>query len=154
MKKSWAFICIFCLTILQLSNIQAQKIEKKIIISWKENITRTISDDSMQEFLTFADAAYGIDFPTLPRYFERIAGSAFYTDYAVSISDVQYEQLSAHDAALIPSDYHCKQPEIVVTSAYERATPYIVLVFDPPNILIRQIFQFYFNIILIFQTIF
>lgn len=131
MKKPWVFICIFCLTILQLSNIQAQRIEKRISISWKDNITQVVDEELIQEFLTFEQATYRLDFPTLPCYFERTACSAFYTDYAVSISDVQYEQLNAHDAALIPSDYHCKQPEVVVTSAYERATPYMALTFIP-----------------------
>lgn len=131
MKKSWASLCFFCLIIMQTTNIQAQKIEKKINILWKENITHTITDDESQEILTFTGAAYGIDFPFLPCYFERIALDIFYKDFDVSISDIRYENLNARDAALIPSDYHCRQLKINAVSVYERSTPFLSLSFIP-----------------------
>lgn len=40
MKKPWVFICIFCLTILQLSNIQAQRIEKEYQFLGKTTLHR------------------------------------------------------------------------------------------------------------------
>ncbi len=130
-KKSWVHISFLCLLLFQLSGIQAQKIEKKITIRWSDNLTSTISDDEIREFLHFDQAIYSRQNPTLPCYYERIALSRFYSDYTTTVSDVQYESLNAHDQALIPKDYHCKTPTVSVSSAYERADAFLLLSFIP-----------------------
>ncbi len=130
--KSWVTICLFCTFIFQLPNIQAQKFEKTISINWSDNIIYTISeDDDRREFLHFEQAIYSLQYPSLPCYVEREALGVFYNNYDVTVSDVQYESLSAHDQSLIPNDYHVKAPTVEVRSAYERNNLYAIITFIP-----------------------
>ena len=103
-----------------MPHIQAQRIEKKIQITWTDNIVRAFSDEESQEFLHFDGTVYDKDFPTLPSYYEKIAVAQFYTQYDISVTAVEYEPMSAADAALVPDDFHNRELTVSAVSASER----------------------------------
>ncbi len=129
--KSWVTFSIFFVFIAQVVDTQAQKIQKNITISWKDNISEFYSEDLTVEILHFTDAVYFRETPTLPSFYEKISVDNFFTDYVVSVTDVQYEPLSAHDATLIPATYTHSELDVKVVSAYERNHPYALLSFVP-----------------------
>ena len=130
-KNSWVFLCFFWALSLQISHIQAQRIEKKIHISWTDNIVRTLSEEETVEFLHFDGTIYDKSFPTLPSYYEKIPIQQFYTRYDISVSGLEYEPLSASDAALIPEGFSNRELEVSAVSASERGMPYLLLSFIP-----------------------
>jgi hypothetical protein len=77
-NKSWVIVLIFISFFIQNTDIQAQKIVKKISIEWKEPVSNTFSDGSQGRFLYFFDAAYGWDFPDLPTFYEIIPVENFF----------------------------------------------------------------------------
>jgi hypothetical protein len=114
-----------------MPHIQAQRIEKKIQITWTDNIVRAFSDEESQEFLHFDGTVYDKDFPTLPSYYEKIAVAQFYTQYDISVTAVEYEPMSAADAALVPDDFHNRELAVSAVSASERGEPFLLLSFIP-----------------------
>ena len=117
-KKSWVLIAFFLLFILQLSYSQAQKIERTLSINWTDNITHHQGEDLSVEFMHFDGASYSRDFSTLPSYYEAIEIPSYYDSYAVTVSNVQFEPMSAHDASLIPSDFRQKELKVSAVSAF------------------------------------
>ena len=130
-NKSWAYCCIFFAFILQVSHIQGQRIEKKVVLSWGDNIVRTISEDETREFLHFDGAVYPLSFPTLPSYYEQIPIAQFYDKYDITVSNVEYAAMSASDAALVPANYHSRTLDVQAHSAHARTSTYLMLSFIP-----------------------
>lgn len=92
---------------------------------------RTISEEETMEFLHFDGAICDNDFPTLPSYYEKIAIPQFYTQYNISVSDVEYEPMSAADAALVATDFQNREFVVNAVSAYEKGEPFLMLTFIP-----------------------
>lgn len=130
-KKSWVLICFLLVLFIQPVDIQAQKITKNIIIHWKDNITYTFSDEETMEFLHFEQATYSQDFPTLPIFSEQIPIQQFYSDYDVTISDIQSESFDAHSSSLIPKGFHSKTVDVSATSAFDKDKAYVIYQFIP-----------------------
>lgn len=130
-KKSWVLIAFFLCIVLQLSYSQEQKIVRTLTINWTDNITHHQGEDLSVEFLHFDGASYSREFPTLPSYYEAIEIPSYYDSYAVAVSNVQFEPMSAHDVSLIPSVFRQKELMVGAVSAFERNKPYLMLSFVP-----------------------
>lgn len=130
-KKSWVRLLFFLLTIIQFIDIQAQAIKKKYNFQWHDPATYTFSDGHQSEFLTFENAIYRQDLPTIPVFYEMIPVDNFMEDYKVRITDEEWAELSASDCKLIPYDFHQKQIDFEIGSAYEGRHPYAMLSFIP-----------------------
>ena len=129
--KSWVQFLLLVVFFLQLIDIQAQKIEKKITINWKENHIENFSEERSWEILLFDNATYLVDNPTLPCYAEQFPIDQLYNDYEINISDVQYEKMSAHDASLLPADFHHRDLQVAISTMCERNKKYAVLTITP-----------------------
>lgn len=129
--KYWVAILFFICAIFQLIDTQAQKIEKKIHIHWKDPITHHISEDRVLSFLSFEDCVYLQTDPGVPSFYEMIPVQDFYESYQVSIIQAEYEDVKAGEALLIPEDFQSKTLKINAVSAYSRKKPYLLLSFVP-----------------------
>lgn len=130
-KKSWVLICFLFVFFSQPIDIQAQKIKKNITIHWKENITYTFSEEETMEFLYFEQATYSQEFPSLPIFLEQIPIQQFYSDYDITVSDIQSESMDAHNASLIPKSFHLKTPQVAAVSVLERNNAFLTYQFIP-----------------------
>lgn len=130
-KKSWVSIILFCIIFLQIIDIQAQKIEKNIVLTWTNNTIYPISDDNIQEFLHFDEAVYTQEYPTLPAFYQKVTVNNFFSDYNVIVSDAHFEAMNAHDCAMIPANFTQTSLKINVTSAYERKNAFALISFIP-----------------------
>lgn len=129
--KSWVQFLFLVVFFLQLSDSQAQKIEKKITINWKENHIENFSEDQSWEFLLFDNATYLVENPTLPCYAEQFPIDQLYKNYDITISDAQYEAMSAHDASLLPSNFHHRELQVEVRTMCARSKKYAALTIIP-----------------------
>lgn len=129
--KPWVQLLLFLLFFFQLFDTQAQKILKSIKIEWTDNVIRDISDEKKHEFLHFKGATYQQKNPTLPCFFEQISIPAFYSDYAIDITNAIYEPLNSHDVSLIPENHTPTSLDVQVVSAFERNRPFALLSFVP-----------------------
>ena len=130
-KKSWVLFYIFLLGIIQLSDIQAQTIRKKIDFLWKDPFSYTASNGFKFDFLSFEDAMYRSDNPTLPLFYEMIPVENFFGNYEVKIVAQEWDDISVTDCKLIPSDFHQKQIKFEINSAYEGKNAFALLSFIP-----------------------
>ena len=119
-RKSWVRILFFILTFFQIADIQAQTIQKKITLTWLEPVTQTFSNGEKQTFLTFENASFGSEHPSLPSFYEIIPVENFFSEYTVNVLDQEFDELSANDCKSIPSDFHQKIIDYHVQSAYDR----------------------------------
>ncbi|MBO4488587.1 MAG: type IX secretion system sortase PorU [Bacteroidales bacterium] len=81
--------------------------------------------------MTFEGAVNLLDYPTMPAMYEMVPMPDFYERYEVSVTQAEYEAVSAAEAMLIPDDFHQKKLEVSAVSAYERKKPYLMLSFVP-----------------------
>lgn len=130
-RNSWVHLLLFFLITIQLSDIQAQKISRSVIINWTDNISHIYSDDRATEFLHFDGASFLRKHPTLPCYYEKIPVNHFFNHYNITISNATFEPMSARDCALVPADYSNTELNVEVVSAYERNQPSALLTFIP-----------------------
>ena len=70
-SKSWVLVLIFLLAFLQVIDIQAQNIQKKVSIQWTENLTYKIDEDLSLEFLNFEDAIFGFPIRRFAAFFSK-----------------------------------------------------------------------------------
>lgn len=129
--NSWACYILFFLIFLQITVIQAQKIEKKYDFEWTDNLFQSISEDEKREFLHFQDAAYLREYPSLPALCERFSVDQDFQEYDISFSDVQFEPLSAHDCALIPAQFIASNLTAKAVTVKERGKTYVLLTIVP-----------------------
>ena len=80
-SKSWVLVILFLLVFLQVVDIQAQNIQKKLTIQWTENLTYKIDEDLSLEFLNFEGAISDFRYGDLPLFFQKIAVDNFFSDY-------------------------------------------------------------------------
>lgn len=130
-RESWVLLAFFCMFIMQLPSIQAQKIEKKYQFHWTDNLNYTFSEDYSKEFLHFDGAIYVQDFGTLPCLYEAISVNNFFSDYEISVSNVEFEEINSTDQRLIPTDFSANDWTVKVNSAYERNMPYALVTVLP-----------------------
>ena len=130
-RKSWVRILFFILTFFQIADIQAQTIQKKITLTWLEPVTQTFSNGEKQTFLTFENASFGSEHPSLPSFYEIIPVENFFSEYTVNVLDQEFDELSANDCKSVPSDFHQKTIGYHVQSAYDRRQAYAQLWFIP-----------------------
>lgn len=130
-KNSWVRFLFFILIILQVADIQAQKVKKDIILKWEEPFTNTFSNGEQHTFLTFKNAVYGGDFFELPSFYEIYGVDNFYQDYTVKILTQEFADMTATDCQLVPSGFHQKEIDYQVHSVYDRKNKYAQLVFIP-----------------------
>ena len=74
-SKSWVVWMLFGLLLVQCIDIQAQKIQKKVSLSWTENLIFKIDDENTLEFLNFEDAISDFNYGDLPVFFQKIASA-------------------------------------------------------------------------------
>ena len=129
-NKSWVLFCIFCIFITQHIDSQAQKIQKNISIHWTENLKQHISEGVSREFLYFDGAIFPRTEDNLPVFYEKIPVDIFYSDFSVTITDVQYAPMSSHDQSLVSASLS-SDPKVEVASAYERNQAYVTIAFTP-----------------------
>ncbi len=130
-NKSWVLFCFFCLINLQLIDSQAQKIQKKFVVSWTDNVFQSVSEELSKEFLHFDGAIYLREQAELPVFYEKIPVDIFFEDYEVLVSDVQYEPMSPHDCALLKDMYQDPELKVRVESVSERTRHYAQICFVP-----------------------
>lgn len=129
--KSWVRLLIFILFISQITDIQAQKVQKKVDLRWEKPASYTFLDGRHIEYLTFDNAVYRDDNPTIPLFYEMIPVENFFQEYDVRIVGQEWEDMSVSDCKLMPSNFHQKQIKFEVVSAYEGKRPYALLSFVP-----------------------
>lgn len=130
-KKSWVLFNIFLLVFIQLIDIQAQTIQKKINFHWNEPYSYTTYSGFKSDFLSFDNAIYRNDYPTLPLFYEMIPVENFFEDYEVKVVAQEWENMNANDCKLVPSDFHQKQIQFEINSAYEGKNAFTLLSFIP-----------------------
>lgn len=130
-NKSWVVLLIFFTLFLQVADIQAQKIEKKYTLEWKEPVSNTFSDGSQARFLHFVGATYGWDVLDLPTFYEIIPVENFFSDYQVKVVAEEYAEMSATDCKLVTSDFHQKEVKYHIASVYDRNKLFAQLHFIP-----------------------
>ena len=104
-KKSWVLFLNFFLIISQFIDIQAQNIKKNISFDWTDPVVFQISDDETIRLLCFHGAISSPKYETLPLFFERFETDAYYEQYRVSLSDVQYRRMTNEEAELVPAGF-------------------------------------------------
>lgn len=130
-SKSWVLVLIFLLAFLQVIDIQAQNIQKKVSIQWTENLTYKIDEDLSLEFLNFEDAISDFRFGDLPLFFQKIAVDNFFSACEVQVSNAHFEPLSANDKKLVPTAVLKSQLVPEVRCYAERGKPYALLTLLP-----------------------
>ncbi len=130
-KKTWVRFLLFSILFFQITDIQAQTIQKKISLQWQEPVVHTFSNDEKQSFLFFENAHYGSDFHQLPSYSENIPSGSFFSEYRVTVLEQHFEEMTSSECQLIPSDFHQKNIDYQVSSAYDRRQAYTQLSFIP-----------------------
>ena len=104
-KKSWVLFLNFFLIIAQFIDIQAQNIKKNISFDWTGPVVFQISDDETIRLLCFHGAISSPKYETLPLFFERFETDAYYEQYRVVLSDVQYRRMTNEEAELVPAGF-------------------------------------------------
>lgn len=130
-SKSWVLVILFWLVFLQVIDIQAQNIQKKVSIQWTENLTYKIDEDFSLEFLNFEGAISDFHYGDLPLFFQKIAVDNFFSDCEVQVSNARFEPLSTKDKNLVPVALLKSQLEPVVHCYAERGKAYAMLTFLP-----------------------
>ena len=130
-SKSWVLVILFLLVFLQVIDIQAQIIQKKVSIQWTENLLYKIDDDLSLEFLNFDDAISDFRYGDLPLFFQKIAVDNFFSSCEVQLSNARFEPLPAKDKNLVPAALLKSQLEAEVHCYAERGKPYAVLTLLP-----------------------
>jgi len=130
-QKSWVTFLLLGIFLCQLFDIQAQTINKKINLTWKENHIEHFSDVRSCEFLQFENAIYSVDNPTLPCFGDQFSVDLLYKEYEIVVTDAQYEPLSAHDATLLPANFHPRELPVEVVTLCERDKKYATLTVIP-----------------------
>ena len=92
-NKSWVLFGLFCVFIIQSIDIQAQKIQKNISITWKDNLKYHYSEENFMEFLQFDGYAYFRSEDHLPVFYEKIPVDIFSSEFDVKTSNIQYGSL-------------------------------------------------------------
>lgn len=129
--KSWVIFVFFYLIIFQITDIQAQTIQKKYTFQWNDPVLHTFSDGSQRTFLTFENASYGYDFADLPTFYEIIPVDIFYAQYKVKVVAQEFVDMDAQESMLIPADFHQKEIDYRVSTAFDRKQKYAQLSFIP-----------------------
>lgn len=125
--KSWAVLAFFLLVLLQLTDIQAQKIQKEVKIAWNEPVSFTTDDEVRHSVLSFDGAVYGSDFQELPCFVYVIPVDRRYADYDVVVNDVAYASLSGKEKNLVPQNYNITDFVIKTETKVEGHKPYVVV---------------------------
>lgn len=130
-NKSWVLFCFFCLINLQLIDSQAQKIQKKIVVSWTDNVFRPVTEGLTKEFLHFDGAIYLQNQAELPAFYEKIPVDIFFEDYSVQVSEVQYDPMSPHECDLVKDLCKDSELKVHVESVSERTRHFAQICFVP-----------------------
>ena len=130
-SKSWVVWMLFWLLLLQCIDIQAQKIQKKVSLSWTENLIFKIDDENTLEFLNFEDAISDFNYGDLPVFFQKIAVDNFFSDCEVQLSNEVFENLSSEERKLVPSSLLKPMVEPKVRCYAEKGKPYAVVTLLP-----------------------
>jgi hypothetical protein len=130
-SKSWVLIAIFLVNILQVIDIQAQIIQKKVSIQWTENLIYKLDEDLSLEFLNFEDAISDFRFGDLPVFFQKTAVDKFFSECEVQFSNERFEPLAASDVKLVPKDLLQREIQAEVHCYVEKGQPYAVLTLLP-----------------------
>lgn len=130
-SKSWLLVLFFLLVSMQIIDIQAQIIQKKVSIHWTENLVYKINEDLSLEFLNFEDAISDFRYGDLPIFFQKIAVDNFFSDYEIQLSNEQYESLSAADKKLVPIALLKNRPVTEVRCYAENGKPYALFTLLP-----------------------
>jgi hypothetical protein len=130
-SKSWVLVILFLLVILQVVDIQAQNIQKKVSVQWTENLIYKIDEDFSLEFLNFENAISDFRYGDLPLFFQKIAVDNFFSDCEVQVSNARFEPLPAKDKNLVPAALLKSQLEPEVHCYAERGKAYAMLTLLP-----------------------
>ena len=130
-SKSWVILTVFLLLIIQVVDIQAQIIQKKVSLSWTENLIFKLDDENTLEFLNFEDAITDFKYGDLPVFFQKIAVDNFFSEYDIQLSNEKYEFLSQEDRKLVPSNLLKPVVEPEVHCYADKGKPYAVVTLLP-----------------------
>ena len=130
-SKSWVLVLLFFLAFLQVVDIQAQIIQKKVSIQWTENLTYKVDEDLSLEFLNFEGAISDFRYGDLPLFFQKIAVDNFFSACEVQVSNARFESLPAKDKNLVPTALLKPQLEPEIQCYAERGRTYAMLTFLP-----------------------
>ncbi len=126
-KKSWVFISFFLLIFLQYLDIQAQNIKKNISFAWENPLSYELPDGSTLRLLYFNGAISDPEHKTLPLYFELFETNAFYSQYSVTLSDLQYQRMSDEEASMVPDDFNVSDFPATARTTVDRKKNYTAL---------------------------
>ena len=130
-SKSWVLVAIFLVNILQVIDIQAQIIQKKVSVQWTENLIYKVDEDLSLEFLNFEDAISDFRFGDLPVFFQKTAVDKFFSECEVQLSNERFEPLAASDVKLVQKDLLQREIQAEVHCYMEKGQPYAVLTILP-----------------------
>ena len=70
-------------------------------------------------------------FHTLPALYDKVEVNQLYTSYKYTLSNAQYESLTAEESALIPVEYHFTEPQVDIQTATDEHKHYAMLNITP-----------------------
>ena len=86
-----------------------------------------LSDGNILHLLYFDGAVSAPEYETLPLYFERFETNAFYEEYSVTLSDLQYQRMTDEEAAMVPADFNASDFSAKAQTAVDRKKNYTAL---------------------------
>ena len=113
------YFLLFVAFFSQQSKINAQTIAKSYRFP-KLEILHFEDNDKQIKILTFAGASCDADYPALPALWDKIEVEHFYTSYHYTLSNTQYQSLTADEAALIPAEYVFTEPKVQIKTATDK----------------------------------
>lgn len=125
--KSWVSALLFLCLIMQNVDIQAQKNQKSIFLSWKDNLVYKINDDYTLEMLYFEDAISDFKYGDLPVFCQKFAVDNFFVNYELQFSNQRFEPVSSHDRNLIDANLLSSDIQVVVKCFAEKKQHFAVV---------------------------
>ncbi len=95
----------FLLFLFQNIDIQAQKNQNNIVFEWQPLRSYTISEDETISLLYFSGAIAYPKCEQLPLYFDLWPAEDSFTDYKVTLSELQFQPLTAEERACVPAAF-------------------------------------------------
>ena len=81
--------------------------------------------------LTFDDAIYLDDFPSMPALGDKIEVNQHFTSYSYTLLNAKYEALTSEETALIPADYLFSEPQVDIKTSSDEGKFFAMLSFIP-----------------------
>ena len=129
--KSLVIFLLFSLSLVYITDIQAQKKQETCQITWKENLIHSPYPDYSVEFLHFEGASRGHEYSDLPLFYTQIPVDIFFQSYNITLQNVETAPFNEHDASLISTDFDQKELKIDIATLTDRHQHVTAISFIP-----------------------